>query len=188
MAQLYHTTPKEWQTILNKYMSEVLTCEACGKEYLEIDTLYQHNIGRWACSQHPGSLDPTSNRWTCCNRHRHWRANGCVRADHRRIGIPYSEMHDLVIPIRFHGQIIELFQESVINIHDFRQARVFMQYTDVREQMTSVFGGKAFDERNDVIVRRYDWKQQDSIVETGQSIYENDGIGNSRVSIKDLLE
>ncbi len=194
MAQLYYNLPQEWQITINRFMTEELVCQACGGKYQEIDSKDRHNIGAWRCSQHPGAYQMNDQvkkmQWSCCGRfgpNLYYRPNGCVRADHTKLHVPYTEANDLPIPIRLHPAVLNLCAESIVNVKDKRESVIDIQYETRRAAMNAFFGKREFDPTTEIRVRRFDWQQTDSLLSGRQSLYVNDGIGSNYASIDSIL-
>lgn len=87
-----------WNQTIREWKTEKRRCARCKVDYFEVD-----NIGRWKCWQHPcPTLPMETTRWPCCNRlmKRGLTAEpqGCVRADHTVLLVPYDEENNIPIP------------------------------------------------------------------------------------------
>jgi hypothetical protein len=163
MADLYFIADDRWREIIKIWMTEKRCCTKCGTDYLESD-----NIGKWQCMQHclpwNGSMwgkhyGPF--RWDCCGSTRHvgdqGSPSGCIRSDHTLLNAPYTEVNDVPIPFNL-VNYIGAYRESVLEKGDPSEIRKgFLDTSRAQEE--------------NVVVRRFDWKDAASRMETGKTIY-----------------
>ena len=126
---------REWIEEINRWKSKELTCYKCGTFFYEID-----NIGQWKCRQH-ASITPQNGEWSCCKKilgTGHVSSDGCVPSDHTTLLIPYTEIHNLPIPISLVQQL-NILEKSVV----------------LHQDPTNTDGDYGF---NQVVVRRYDYE------------------------------
>ena len=111
-----------------------MTCYRCGAYFYEIE-----NIGQWKCNQHASVVPTGGEYWHCCGKvvgTGHVSDDGCVPSDHTTLSIPYSEVHNVPIPI----SIIQQLDVPLIS-------------TVLHDDVSNTDGDYGFQQ---VVVRRYD--------------------------------
>lgn len=152
-TDMYFMLDKEWKDVVKRWQTLLLECARCGTLYKEID-----NIGTWKCHQHSlgwnyqgkGTFREKS-QWDCCGEKMKHNLpgdpRGCVRGDHSPDDVVYSRKDDIVLPNVVLNFIVTQPKSTIRD----KNERILENYYPTDEE---------FDDN--VIVRRFDWKEDES--------------------------